>query len=94
MNKSRRRLVCLIGPSASGKTTLAERLIENLNDKVALCASYTTRKLRTNEVNGQDYFFISNDEMNKLIDNDDILQKVEYCGKYKKYIIIIAYRCN
>ena len=58
----------LSSPSGTGKTTLAKKLAEN-NINFAISISYTTRKPRTNEINGKDYYFISREEF------DDLLKK-------------------
>ena len=58
----------LSSPSGTGKTTIAKKLAEN-NINFAISISYTTRKPRTNEINGKDYYFISREEF------DDLLKK-------------------
>ena len=58
----------LSSPSGTGKTTLAKKLAEN-NINFAISISYTTRKPRTNEINGKDYYFISREKF------DDLLKK-------------------
>ncbi len=57
---SKIKIVAIIGEAGSGKDTLLNALIESdLNNKYHRVVSYTTRKPRANEVNGKDYFFIS-----------------------------------
>lgn len=53
-------------PSGSGKSTLCERVIQRLPNLIP-SISYTTRPPRGNEVNGRDYFFVSEDEFNSMI---------------------------
>ena len=53
-------IVILSSPSGAGKTTLVKKIAQENNFKISI--SHTTRKPRTNEVNGQDYFFISEEE--------------------------------
>jgi len=47
-------VVVLSSPSGAGKTTLVKKIAEEKNFKISI--SYTTRKPRTNEINGKDYF--------------------------------------
>ena len=51
-------IVILSSPSGAGKTTLVKKIAQENNFKISI--SYTTRKPRTHELNGKDYFFISN----------------------------------
>src|SRR3990172_7972587 len=51
-------LLIVSAPSGGGKTTLCQKLIESLPD-IKLSVSYTTRALRSGEIRGRDYFFIS-----------------------------------
>lgn len=66
----------LLGPSSSGKTTLAKYMKEELN--IPEVVSATTRSPRPGEVNGVNYHFVTKEEFEKL----DILEKVEYAGNY------------
>ena len=52
------KLVVISAPSGCGKTTLVERLLER-NKRLVRSISYTTRPPRPGEVNGHDYFFVS-----------------------------------
>ena len=63
----------LSSPSGVGKTTLTKKLAEN-NSQFAISISYTTRKPRTNERNGEDYFFISEEEFKNLIKKKEFLE--------------------
>ena len=40
----------------------------------------TTRKKRNGEIDGKDYFFVSDEEFNKAINNNELIEWVEYCG--------------
>ncbi|MDD3141186.1 MAG: guanylate kinase [Lachnospiraceae bacterium] len=57
-------MICIIGKSASGKTLLVERLIQNGYKKAV---TYTTRPMRPGEVEGVDYFFISKEDFEKKV---------------------------
>ncbi len=73
-------IVVLSSPSGAGKTTLVKKIAQENNFKISI--SYTTRKPRTNEANGKDYFFISEEEFKKLIDNNEFL---EYAKVFENY---------
>ncbi len=69
------KIVAIIGEAGSGKDTLLNALIEgDLNDKYHKVISYTTRRPRANEVNGKDYFFITDKEFTDLILQDKMLE--------------------
>ena len=48
----------LSSPSGAGKTTLTKKIAEN-NPNFIISISHTTRKPRHNEINGKDYYFVS-----------------------------------
>ena len=58
-------IVVLSSPSGAGKTTLVKKI--SSDNKFSISISHTTRKPRSKEINGKDYFFISNAEFEKLI---------------------------
>uniref|UniRef100_A0A7C3J5A6 Guanylate kinase n=1 Tax=candidate division WOR-3 bacterium TaxID=2052148 RepID=A0A7C3J5A6_UNCW3 len=57
-------LLILSSPSGGGKTTLCKMILENVKDTV-YSVSATTREKRKGEVDGKDYFFLSEDEFLK-----------------------------
>ena len=65
-------IVILASPSGAGKTTLVN-LISQKKDFI-ISVSHTTRKPRSNEVNGKDYFFVSGEEFQNLIKNNEFLE--------------------
>ena len=65
-------MIILSSPSGAGKTTLVKLLSEKNNFFIS--TSHTTRKPRPNETNGKDYFFVSNQEFERLIKNDEFLE--------------------
>ena len=73
-------IVILSSPSGTGKTTLVKK-ISSLKD-FSISVSYTTRIPRSSEVNGKDYYFISNTEFENLIKNEDLL---EYAKVFKNF---------
>ena len=73
-------MVILSSPSGAGKTTLVKLLSEKNNFFIS--TSHTTRKPRPNEINGKDYFFVSDKEFKRLIKNDEFL---EYAMVFKNF---------
>ena len=63
----------LSSPSGVGKTTLAKKLAEN-NSQFAISISYTTRKPRPNEIDGKDYYFVTQEEFDVLIKKNDFYE--------------------
>ncbi len=74
------RLVIISGPSGSGKTTICNKLTENPEIKQSV--SYTTRKPRDGERDGEDYCFVERSEFEKFIKEDKFIEYAEYCGNY------------
>ncbi|PIS00718.1 MAG: guanylate kinase [Chlamydiae bacterium CG10_big_fil_rev_8_21_14_0_10_35_9] len=68
-------------PAGTGKTTLVN-LLKNEFSNVVRSISFTTRKPRPNERDGQDYFFISEDEFKNKIKQKDFLEWAEVFGEY------------
>lgn len=68
-------LVLLSGPSGCGKNTIIKMLLEN-NPNFYQLKSVTTRamRLKDNESQGNPYYFVSNDEFQKLVDNDEFFE--------------------
>ena len=70
----REELVIIIsGPSGVGKGTICSRLLKE-DAKLALSISATTRKPGPDEVNGESYFFFSEEEFQKTIDEDGFFE--------------------
>ena len=65
-------IIILSSPSGTGKTTLANLILEK--KKFVNSVSHTTRKPRSNEVHGKDYFFVNDEEFKNLIKNNDFLE--------------------
>ena len=73
-------IVILSSPSGAGKTTLVKKI--SSKNKFKISVSHTTRKPRSNEKNGRDYFFITNKEFKGLIKKKKFL---EYAKVFKNY---------
>jgi len=63
----------LSSPSGAGKTTLTKKLAEN-NSQFTISISHTTRKPRSNEINGKDYYFVSKEEFNSLVKKNSFFE--------------------
>lgn len=74
------RILILSGPSGAGKTTLSHELIRIYPDTV-FAISHTTRAKRPHEQEGVDYFFVSKEEFQDLIEQGEML---EYACVYDK----------
>jgi guanylate kinase len=74
-------LIVVSGPSGAGKGTLCKKLIER-NKDIALSISCTTRALRGKEVEGINYYFISTEEFESRIENNDFLEYASVYGNY------------
>ena len=65
-------MIILSSPSGAGKTTLVKMLSEVDNYEVSI--SHTTRQPRPSEVPNKDYFFVDENEFNRLIKNEEFLE--------------------
>ncbi len=70
-----------IGPSGSGKTTLSNIFL-NKNKNFCLSISYTTRPMRNNEVDGEEYFFITIDKFLSMKQDKQFFETEEIFGNY------------
>ena len=68
-------------PSGSGKSTLVSRLLERM-EGLTFSVSYTTRKPRSNEIDGEDYHFIDHPKFERLIESDEFLEYARVFGNY------------
>lgn len=78
MNSMKKRdtkgtLLIVAAPSGGGKTSLVKKLLET-DPQLKLSVSYTTRPRRPQEIDGQDYFFVSNETFNQMIDKNAFLE--------------------
>ena len=83
------KLFVFSAPSGSGKTTIVRKLLREFDDLV-FSISATTRKKRKTEVEGKDYFFISEEEFQQKIENDEFIEWEKfydyYYGTLKSFI--------
>ena len=76
-----RSLVVVSGPSGCGKDTVIRELMR-IDERVKLSVSCTTRAPREGEQEGVDYYFISEEEFRRRIEEGDILEYNFYAGNY------------
>jgi len=75
-------ILVVSGPSGSGKTSLAREVCKELKDLAYFSISTTTRKIRDGEKNGVDYFFISEEEFLKDVEDGYFLEWAEVHGNF------------
>ena len=76
------KLFVVTGPSGAGKGTLIQRLLERRSD-LKLAVSATTRARRAGEVDGREYYFLSEEEFLERAARDEFLEHVVYVsGRY------------
>ncbi|MGW0336970.1 guanylate kinase [Streptomyces sp. NPDC003011] len=75
----RPRLTVLSGPSGVGKSTVVAHMRKK-HPEVWLSVSATTRRPRPGEKHGVQYFFVTDEEMDKLIANGELLEWAEFAG--------------
>lgn len=75
------KLIIFSAPSGSGKTTVVKHLLQTMPDKLGFSVSATTRKPRPGEVDGREYHFLSLDDFEKRIEQNEFLEHEEvYAG--------------
>ena len=81
MHKGKRGVLFVFsGPSGVGKGTLKAKLFEEFAGRIAYSVSTTTRGPREGEVDGKDYFFISRQEFERRVKNNEFLEHAEFAG--------------
>jgi guanylate kinase len=68
-------------PSGSGKSTLVNKIRETV-PQLAFSVSYTTRSPRGQERDGKEYFFVSREKFEKMIQENDFLEYADVFGNY------------
>ncbi len=72
-------LIIISSPSGAGKSTICNMLI-NGNKDIKLSTSATTRVKRQNELDGQDYYFVTKDEFEELESKNQLLESANIFG--------------
>ena len=91
MENRKGRVIAISAPSGSGKTTIVRRVLKDIPELI-FSVSATTRKRRKDEKEGADYYFITENEFKKKIDNNEFIEWEKfydyYYGTYKKVVDI------
>ena len=75
------QLFILSAPSGSGKTSLAEGVLQRLS-RLRFSISYTTRAPRRGERDGVEYFFVSRDRFREMREREEFLEFAQVYGHY------------
>jgi guanylate kinase len=82
-------IIAISAPSGTGKTTIVKRILKDFPE-IVFSVSATTRKKRENETDGIEYFFLTEEEFLKKIENNEFIEweKVYdyYYGTLKNYV--------
>jgi guanylate kinase len=75
-------LIIISGPAGSGKTTLCDQMLARHSPKIERVITATTRQPRVGEVNGVDYWFLSEAEFEERIEAQGFLEYAKVHGRY------------
>ena len=81
MANNKAKLYVFSAPSGSGKTTIVHYVLKNFS-RFVFSVSATTRKRRSTEKEGVDYYFISEEEFKKKIDNGEFVEWEKFYDYY------------
>ncbi|MCD6257945.1 guanylate kinase [Candidatus Aerophobetes bacterium] len=79
LKKAKGLIVVISAPAGAGKTTLCKRLLQ-ISSSFISSVSFTTRPPRKNEIEGVDYYFVSREEFEKLIEKETFLEWAQVHG--------------
>ena len=83
-------LLVLSGPSGSGKSTVSQAIMGKKDD-IIFSISATTRKPRPTEINGENYFFLSEEKFKQMDEDGEFLESAfvhsNYYGTPKKFVM-------
>lgn len=80
-NKKKGKVVIVSGPSGVGKSTICKEVVKRL-DNAYLSVSMTTRPKSATEVDGRDYWFVSEQEFQERIDKGLLLEHAKVFGHF------------
>ena len=77
------KLIIISAPSGSGKSTIIGRIMQDESLRLAFSVSATTRPRRGQEVHGVDYYYLTTEEFQQKIANNELVEYQEvYEGRY------------
>lgn len=82
MKDKKAKLYVITGPSGVGKGTVLNKFFEKNKGDIIYSVSATTRKPREGEKDGVNYFFITKEEFEKEIENNEFLEWAKYSDNY------------
>lgn len=80
--KNKGILTVVSGFSGSGKGTIMKELMANYSETYALSISATTRAPRSGETHGKEYFFVSKEEFEAMIEREELIEYAQYVNNY------------
>ncbi len=72
------KIFCIVGKSGSGKDTLYKAILKRCPGRLTPIIPCTTRPMREGEINGRDYFFVTEGELRGLESRGQVIEKREY----------------
>ncbi len=75
------KLIVISGPSGVGKSTVLKRVMEQCPN-LRFSVSATTRSIRPNETEGVNYYFVSREQFQDMIEKQELLEYTEYVGNF------------
>ena len=75
------KIIILSAPSGTGKSTIISHLIKDADLRLGFSVSATSRKPRGQETDGKDYFFLSEEEFQRKVDNGEFVEWEEEIGR-------------
>jgi len=90
-SKNQGELIVISGTTCAGKGTILKKLLER-NEDLNLAISYTSRYMRDDEIDGINYYFVSQEEFENKIKNDEFLEyakvrDIDYYGTPKREVL-------
>ena len=72
------KIYCICGKSSTGKDTIYKRILEDKSLNLKTIVPYTTRPIRDGEKNGREYFFIDDEEAQRLDEEGKVVESRAY----------------
>lgn len=79
---SKAKLIVISAPSGSGKTSVLKEILKLNKGKLTFSISATTRKKRHNEINGVEYYFLTEEKFKQKLEKEDFVEWENIYGDY------------